>query len=297
MHVCVRASIAILVALWIAPSALALPAGYALQIDITDSSTGSSLGGADLGTLMGLGMLTETVDTTAGITTLELNGPVSGPSGGWTIQDWDSSVKEDPWLTNNFTVSNNTGATKTYTISVSSPIPAFNADTIIQSTIQLRLLDSNSTGGATTTSQPGIDVYQGIVNGTTELALLTDPFSLTCANPVDWTLNGTATAGVVSQPPTSISPSSCPPPQPAWPAYRRNGSSWRTSSSSASLCVAKYSPGMTSVSARCSCVCRAISGPGTGPFPHFSNRLIARSIEHQAQRAIVVVVDHQHDGA
>ena len=199
MHVCVRASIAILVALWIAPSALALPAGYALQIDITDSSTGSSLGGADLGTLMGLGMLTETVDTTAGITTLELNGPVSGPSGGWTIQDWDSSVKEDPWITNNFTVSNNTGATKTYTISVSSPIPAFNADTISQSTIQLRLLDSNSTGGATTTSQPGIDVYQGIVNGTTELALLTDPFSLTCANPVDCTLNGTATAGVVSQ--------------------------------------------------------------------------------------------------
>lgn len=196
-----RARLAVLVALgtFLSLPASALPTGYDLQVAVSNTQSGASLGGATLSGLMGAGMITESIDPIAGTTTLSLTGPVSGPSGMWTVEEWDSTIDLDPFITNNFTVTNMTGSTVTYTIAVSSPIPAFNANQIIQSTIQLRLLDPDNTGGALVDSSTGFDVYEAFVNGSKELGLLDDPFALSCANPVDCLINGTAVDGVVSQ--------------------------------------------------------------------------------------------------
>ncbi|MEZ4218572.1 MAG: PEP-CTERM sorting domain-containing protein [Myxococcota bacterium] len=199
MHPYVRCALLSIALVAAAAPAGALPTGYDIQIAVANSQTGASMGGADLASLMSAGVLTETVDPVAGTTTLALNTVVAGPSGLWTIDEWDSTIDLDPFITNNFTVTNNTAATLTYTIAVSSPIPAFNADEIVQSTIQLRLLDSNGIGGALVTSSAGTDVYEAFVNGSKALGLLTDPFSLSCTDPIDCTINGTAAAGVASQ--------------------------------------------------------------------------------------------------
>ena len=196
MHLfrCLTAAAATLL---LASSAWAIPVGFDLQLTV-DDATGSNLGSMNLAGLQGMGRITETADTTAGTETATLNAPMAG-AGGWILESWDSTVKADPWITNNFVVTNNTGGVATFTIAVSSPIPAFNANEIIQSTIQLSILDDDNAGGAAANSVATIDVYQGKVNGTTELGLLTDPFSISCTDPVDCTLNGNTAAGVLSQ--------------------------------------------------------------------------------------------------
>jgi len=177
--------------------ASALPVGYDLQISVDGS--GGNIGSMGLAGLQGMGVVSETSDPLAGTTTASLTGPVSGSGGMWTIDSWDSTVKVDPWITNNFVVTNNSGGTATFTITVSSPIPAFNANQIVQSTIQLSILDDDNAGGASAASSPGIDVYQGLVNGSTELGLLDDPFAISCTTPFDCTLNGNTADGVASQ--------------------------------------------------------------------------------------------------
>ncbi|MEZ4218571.1 MAG: PEP-CTERM sorting domain-containing protein [Myxococcota bacterium] len=183
-----------------APAAEALPVGYDLQITVDDASGGGNIGSMNLQGLQTMGLVSETTNPGAGTTTAALTGPMMGSGGLWTLDSWDSTLKEDPWITNNFVVTNNTGGVATFTITVSSPIPAFNANQIVQSTIQLSILDDDNAGGASASSVAGIDVYQGKVNGTTALSLLDDPFAISCTSPVDCVINGNTADGVASQP-------------------------------------------------------------------------------------------------
>jgi hypothetical protein len=176
--------------------AASVPVGYDMTFSVTGPGN-TDLGGTDLETLMDQFLVGETSDPEAQTEGLYLYAPVSSPNG-WTVDSWDSEVKPDPFITNNFVVTNNTGAAATFTIAVSSPIPLFNANEIIQSTIQVSVLDNDNLGGATLTSasQP---IYRGQVNGVTELSLLAAPYSLSCIDPFDCTLNGNDAAGVASQ--------------------------------------------------------------------------------------------------
>ena len=184
-------------ALCIAMPALALPVGYSLDISVEDDG-GGFLGATTYENLQTAGLISQGVDEN-GNPQAFLNDVAGDPVNGWAVLDWDSAVKLDPYITNNFVVTNNTGGTATFTVAVASPIPLFNASSIVQSTIQLSVLDSDGVGGATVTSLAPNPVYQGTVNGTTELSFFPDPYMLGCANPVDCTLNGSDAAGVVSQ--------------------------------------------------------------------------------------------------
>lgn len=180
-------------------SARALPVGYDLQISV-ESESGQALGNTDLGALMGMGLIGQGSNPDTGAESAWLTGPADLGMG-WSVTQWSSSIKVDPFLSNNLTVTNNTGGTAVFTFAVSSSIPAFDADEIIQSTLQLSLLDSDGTGGATLTSKPGVNVYQAFVNTNPALGLLTDPYSLSCSDPFDCAVlgNGEDAAGVASQ--------------------------------------------------------------------------------------------------
>ena len=179
-------------------TALALPTGFDLQISVTDES-GQALGGTDLGDLTGLGLIAQGSNPALETESAWLTGPADLGMG-WSVDSWKSTVKADPFITNNFTVTNHTGGVATYTITVSSPIAAINVNEIIQSTMRLSILDDDNAGGATATSKPGVNVYQGQVNGVTQLDLLTAPFSLGCSDPIDCGgPNGTLFQGVASQ--------------------------------------------------------------------------------------------------
>lgn len=177
--------------------ASSVPVGFQLTVE-TENEVGGSMGSATLQDLIDAGLIGESSNSEEQTESVFLTGVAAGARGGWTVDQWDSTVKEDPFITNNFVVTNNTGGALTYTISVSSPIPLFNANQIVQSTLQVSVLDDDSTGGATLTSAAPTSIYQGQVNGTNELTLLNDPFTLSCTDPLDCTVNGSAAAGVAS---------------------------------------------------------------------------------------------------
>lgn len=185
--------------LLLASGGSALPVGYDLQISV-ETVGGQDLGSSDLDDLVGLGLIGQSGDTEAG--SAWLTGPATGT--GWSVDSWQSAVDVDPFITNNFTVTNNTGAAAVFTITVSTLIPAFNANEIIQSSIQLSVLDNDNAGGATLTSKAGTAIYGAFVNGNAvpSLTFFPDPYSLSCTSPFDCSVlgNGEDTDGVLSQP-------------------------------------------------------------------------------------------------
>lgn len=54
---------------------------------------------------------------------------------GVTIDSWSASMKEDPFVTNNIVVTNNTGVTQTFIATVLLPIPAFNYNEVVFSSL------------------------------------------------------------------------------------------------------------------------------------------------------------------
>ncbi len=138
----------------------------------------------------------------AGTTTYTLDAPFQG--NGWSLDSWTSTVDLDPFVFNNFVVHNNMAATQTYVVGVLQPIPAQNVNQFIASSITTSVLDSDGNAGTTAASvgQSGvIPIYQGQVNGVTQLSLL--PPVTVGALPVTCNVNGcfaTSAAGPVSGP-------------------------------------------------------------------------------------------------
>jgi hypothetical protein len=89
-------------------------------------------------------------------------------------------LKEDPFVTNNITLTNLMTTTQTFTVIVSLPIPAFAYNATIASSIGVTVTDN--IGGSVTAAAVALDsIYTGTVNSSGVLTLMTDPFSVACA--------------------------------------------------------------------------------------------------------------------
>lgn len=183
---------ALLFAVALPAAAGPIPVGYSLDISIESGASTWNADETSLSTLLD-------ATTTGDVTLIELLGSQTVLGGDATINDWDSSFDPDPFITNNFTVTNNSGVTQTYTISASGIIPAFNANEIVQSNIILTLNDDDNANQATVSSVVGTPVYEAFVNGGSELTFLPDPFTNTCTDPTDCISNGISVGAVASQ--------------------------------------------------------------------------------------------------
>ena len=105
-----------------------------------------------------------------------LTAPVVGDD--WSINTWSSVYDVDPFVTNNITLTNNSAVAQTFIITAALPIPAFNYDKAIFSSVGVTATDSNGNGSLSVTS---LSLFEGQVNGVGALSLL-DPVSLTQAN-------------------------------------------------------------------------------------------------------------------
>ena len=107
-----------------------------------------------------------------------LTAPVVGDD--WTINSWVSAYDTDPFVTNNISLTNNSGVAQTFIISAALPIAAFNYDKAVFSSVGVTATDSNGNGSLSVTSPA---LFEGFVNApaVTLLSLL-DPVSLTQAN-------------------------------------------------------------------------------------------------------------------
>jgi len=87
------------------------------------------------------------------------------------ITHWDAALKEDPFVTNNVNITNNTGFTVVYVASVLMPIPAFAYDSVINSSVGLTATDDDADNNLLVDEDGGISFYLGRVNATTLLNL------------------------------------------------------------------------------------------------------------------------------
>ena len=107
---------------------------------------------------------------------------------GVQVNSWTALLKEDPFVTNNINVTNTTGVTQTIIATVILPIPAFDYSLAIASSVGLTATDSDGNGVLSVSGTPNptpppatIPLFQGLVNGTSELDLDTTIFPLTLA--------------------------------------------------------------------------------------------------------------------
>jgi hypothetical protein len=135
-------------------AALALAAGPARAVTITlCDNSGCS------GSLASLGHSTV------------VNGvPVWSLTGDYAVQNefdvtsWTASLKVDPFVTNNITVTNTSGVTQTFVATVLLPIPAFAYNTVINSSVGVTATDSNGDGTLSFANFGATPIYQGLVN-------------------------------------------------------------------------------------------------------------------------------------
>jgi hypothetical protein len=152
--------------------------------------------------LSGLGTLTP--QDAEGVAYWSLDGPISIVENGEAfarIDSWDVALKEDPYVQNNVNVTNTSAYTQVFIVSVLMPIPAFNYDRVIYSSVGVSGTD-NDANNALLIDVAGANFYQGRVDTVTKLTL--DPPGLPI-NTSDCTpfpnmpgCTATASAGVVS---------------------------------------------------------------------------------------------------
>jgi hypothetical protein len=90
----------------------------------------------------------------------------------YTVSDWTIDLKEDPFVTNNLTITNTGPVTSTFVATVMLPIPAFAYNTVIASSIGFTVTDSNSDGAIFFDAAAASTVYNGFVGFPVSTTLL-----------------------------------------------------------------------------------------------------------------------------
>jgi len=84
-------------------------------------------------------------------------------SNGLDVSGWALSMDSDPFVTNNFTITNTTGSTQTYTMTTTLGITPVIPNGLMQGSIGFSLTDNN--GGGATLATSGASLYQGMIDG------------------------------------------------------------------------------------------------------------------------------------
>jgi hypothetical protein len=95
------------------------------------------------------------------------------------VDYWNSSYDIDPFVTNNFNVTNISAVTQIFDILVTSPVVPTGPQTLMTGSIGLSVTNTNS--ASATLADTGVAVYQAIIDGSTEQTLFDPAFTLTCA--------------------------------------------------------------------------------------------------------------------
>lgn len=107
-----------------------------------------------------------------GVATWSLDDPFAVSA--YTVNSWSIELKEDPFITNNLSLTNTFGVTSTFVATVMLPIPAFAYDTVINSSVGVTVTDSNGDNTLLFDVSGATPIYDGFVNfpgSTTLLAM------------------------------------------------------------------------------------------------------------------------------
>lgn len=99
----------------------------------------------------------------------------------YRVDTMSAQLKEDPFVTNNITLTNLSGVTQTFVVTVLLPITAFPYDATIASSIGVTVTDSNNNGTVTASSVSPTGIYSGTVNGSTVITMMPHTTTVSCA--------------------------------------------------------------------------------------------------------------------
>jgi len=105
-----------------------------------------------------------------GVATWSLDDPFV--VGNYSVDSWTITLKEDPFVTSNFALTNTSGMTSTFVVTVMLPIPAFAYDTVINSSMGVSVTDSNGDGNLIFDTSGATPIYQGFVDFPVSTTLL-----------------------------------------------------------------------------------------------------------------------------
>jgi len=103
-----------------------------------------------------------------------LEGNPGGP--GWIVDSWTLDVEGNPSISNIAAVTNNTGSTQSFVISVSLPTSiSFGPPSFIRGSIGMTATDANGSGLVELSSSGGNPIYNGLIDGVSVRTLLDSP--------------------------------------------------------------------------------------------------------------------------
>jgi hypothetical protein len=110
-----------------------------------------------------------------GVSTWSLNQPFVKAN--YTVDSMTLTLKEDPFVTNNTTITNTGLATATFVVTVLLPIPSFSYNTVINSSVGITATDSNGNGSLLVDNAGATPIYQGLGGFPTPVLLSLNPNS------------------------------------------------------------------------------------------------------------------------
>lgn len=109
---------------------------------------------------------------------------------GMDLSNWSLSMDSDPFITNNFFITNTSNATQTYTITTSIGITPVIPNALMRGSIGFSLTDNN--GGGATLATSGASIFRGLIDSSTARTLWDVPTSFSVPGP------GPTTTGTTS---------------------------------------------------------------------------------------------------
>lgn len=101
----------------------------------------------------------------------------------FTLNGWSSSYDTDPFVTNDFNVTNNSGANIIFDFTVTSPVVVTGPQTEMSGSLGITLTNTPSPAGSATLTDAGASVYRALIDGALVRSLLDAPYTLTCGPP------------------------------------------------------------------------------------------------------------------
>lgn len=124
-----------------------------------------------------------TVVSWADVQTLENGGGVSvdewEATRGLNVEGWSLSMDSDPFVTNNFTITNTSGSTQTYSLGTTLGVVPAIPNGAMRGSIGFSLTDNNGNGATMATS--GTSIYKGTIDGNTARTLWDPATSFTAS--------------------------------------------------------------------------------------------------------------------
>lgn len=120
-------------------------------------------------------------DTSFELKTPSVSDEVLGGTTDITVQEFE--FDPDPFVLNNILVTNNSGVTQGYSVSVSLPT-VFGAPNFISGSLAASVIDGGADGATLSTVGLGIPIYQAQIDFATVASLLLDPYSLAASPPL-----------------------------------------------------------------------------------------------------------------